>query len=65
MVTAIACAMYGLGDIGFGDLDTLAALSVAGIVLRMMDSGFNVDTIKNNKVQTAIAAALAFIAFVN
>ena len=57
--------MYGLGDTGFTDIKLLAALSVAGLVLRLDSDGINLDTIKANKVQTLIAVALSFVAFVN
>lgn len=65
LITAIACAMHGLSATGFDDLKTLAGLAILGLFLRLDSSGFNVDTIKDNKVQTAVALALAFIAFVN
>lgn len=65
LMTAIACAMYGLGGTGFDDLKTLAALSIGSLILRVMDSGVSVDTVKDNKVQTVVALALAFVAFVN
>ena len=64
-MTAIACAMYGLGATGFSDLKLLAALSVGALLLKMDASGFNVGTIQDNKVQTVVCLGLAFIAFVN
>ena len=57
--------MYGLGATGFSDLKMLAALSVGALLLKMDTSGFSLGTIQDNKVQTALAVALAFIAFVN
>ena len=55
--------MYGLGATGFSDLKMLAALSVGSLLLKMDSNGFNLNTIQNNKVQTAVALALAFIAW--
>ena len=65
LCTAIACAMYGLGDTGFSDIKMLAALSLLGVLLHADKSGFNLDTVKANKVQTLVAVVLAFVAFVN
>ena len=65
LITAIACAMYGLNNTGFSDLKLLASLAVGALLLRMDSSGFSVSTIQDNKVQTAVALALSFIAFVN
>jgi len=42
----------------------LAAISAGALLLRFDSSGFSLDTVKDNKVQTVIAAALLFIAYV-
>jgi hypothetical protein len=65
LITAIATGMYGLTYTGFSDVKMLAALAIGGLFLRLDGSGFSVDTVKDNKVQTAVALVLAFIAFVN
>lgn len=65
LCTAIACALFGLNDTGFSDIKLLAALSVAGVVLRLDSDGLNLDTVKANKVQTLLALVLSFVAFVN
>ena len=65
LITAIAAAMHGLNATGFSDLKMLAALALLGLYLRCDSSGYNIDTIKDNKVQTVVALALAFVAFVN
>jgi hypothetical protein len=64
LITAIATAMYGLNSTGFGDLKLLAGLAIAGLLLRLDSSGFNVETVQANKVQTAVALLLTFIAYV-
>ena len=65
MMTAIACGMYGLIDTGFDDLKTLASLAIISLGLRLQDAGVSADTIKDNWIEAAVAAGLAFIAFVN
>ena len=64
-MTAIACGMYGLADTGFDDIKLLAALAIGSLALRMKADGVSVDTIKANACEAGVAAALAFIAFVN
>ena len=65
LCTAIACAMYGLGDTGYAPVKMLAALSIGALLLTMDAQGFSVDTVMANKAQSAIALGLGFIAFVN
>jgi hypothetical protein len=63
LITAIACAMYGLGDTGFDTVTTLAVGNTAALLMKMTDSGFSTDTIMANKVQTVISLAMLYVAF--
>lgn len=56
--------MYGLDATGYSDLKMLAALALGALLLRFDSSGFSLDTVKSNKVQSLIAVLLAFVAYV-
>jgi hypothetical protein len=64
LCTAVAAAMFKLGDTGFDSLKTLAVANALSLLLRMDGSGFNADTIMDNKVQTVITVVLLLLAFV-
>jgi hypothetical protein len=63
LITAIACAMYGLGDTGFDTITLLALGNAAALGLTMLDSGFSTDTVMANKVQTAISLMMLYVAY--
>jgi hypothetical protein len=63
-MTAVACAMFNLSDTGFSEIKLLATSSVLALVLRLDSDGINLDTLKDNAIQTAIMAILLFVAFV-
>lgn len=63
LITVVAAAMCGLADSGFGTLETLAVGGALALALKLIDSGFTVDTVKDNSVQTVLAVAMLFIAY--
>lgn len=63
LATAVACALFKLGDTGFDSLKVLAVMNIVSLVLKMDKGGFNADTIMANKAQTVITLLASVLAF--
>ena len=63
LATAVACAMFKLGDTGFDSRRVLAVMNIISLLLKMDKGGFNADTIMANKVQTVITILASVLAF--
>ncbi|KAI2496459.1 hypothetical protein MHU86_18043 [Fragilaria crotonensis] len=63
LATAVACALFKLGDTGFDSLKVPAVMNIVSLVLKMDKSGFNADTIMANKAQTVITLLASVLAF--
>lgn len=64
LCTAVACAMYKLGDTGFDSLKMMAVANAVALVLKFDKGGISTDTLKDNKVLTVGTVVLAVLAFV-
>ena len=64
LITATACAMYGLAGTGYEALDAIAGGALLALALTLKSDGVSADTLKNNLLQSVLALLLAFIAYV-